>query len=70
MVSSWNGIVSENSSRQNVIISEATSGADLIVPRQGAGVGQSARECGNYLIILVCKDDDEEMLSCGAGKMY
>lgn len=27
----------------NVVINEATSGADLIVPRQGAGVGQSAR---------------------------
>ena len=43
----WIGIGNEAIQKEelwaNVVISEARSGADLIIPRQGAGVVQSAR---------------------------
>lgn len=53
----------------NVVINEATSGADLIVPRQGASVGQSARAAwGEYLMILVWNDDGE-VFGGGVGRV-
>lgn len=54
----------------NVVINEATSGADLIVPRQGASVGQSARAWGENLMTLVCNDDEEEEFGCDVGMIY
>ena len=54
-----------------VVTNEATSGADLIVPGERAGVGQSARARAWILFDdfgVEMDDDDDEVFDCGVGE--